>query len=553
MEESFSKRGLFRIVDPLFGKNNIYKMQAKTTVSLGPVMIGTAANKNLPWLQVEIINENNYRKKMGALFDEEGLPSHFALQMERKADFIGISASMTNAVPRAKNIIRDYKLMPEELRPKAIIVGGWHAGDSAAEFLSEGCDVVVHGEGERIIKEIIEKCDRGESMAEISGISYLKDGQIHRNGPEFLALSEEELEALPCPDFSLARFSKIKLHPMSRTRGCSGRCRFCRVRSDPRSISPEKFLENMKVIASKGAKNFFWVDDRSEEELEGFQKCLKGLISLRRHYRFEIITQNRLSLAEKPEVLALMREAGVKMVAIGFESPIPAEIKAMRKPINPDKMVEWTKIFKENGLYVHAMMIFGYPLSTCGDPEIMKQVEKVSVKERSETFWHFIKKAKPDTLQVLLYTPIIGTPDYLFLQKAGRLREELGWELYDGTHLVFEPDEGIDPVELQEESIKLMRKFYSFNFFWRFSRISLVLHFLYFGFVTLAMPLLWLINLKIRHLMNFPFKRTCALAWQGAKRSYRKAKLSLGGHLIITSWRKHFDTLGLKNYWAKKN
>ncbi len=543
---------LFRIIDPLFGKNNIYKMQAKRTVSLGPVMVGTVVNKNLPNLEVEIINENNYRKNRGAIFNKEGIPSHLDLQREKKAEFIGISASMTNAVPRAKEIIQEYCSMPDKLRPRAIIVGGWHAGDSPEEFLSVKADIVVHGEGEFVISDIIRKYYCQEPLSDVSGISYLKNGQMVRNGSDFISLSEEDLETLPCPDFGLVRFSKIKLYPISRTRGCSGRCRFCRVRSKPRSISPEKFLENVATVASKGAKRFFFVDDRSEEDLEGFRKSLEGLVALRKHYRFEFTTQNRLSLAEKSEILVLMREAGVRTVAIGFESPIPEEIKAMRKPIDPNKMVKWTRIFKDNGLYVHAMMIFGYPLSTCQDPEIMKQVEKVTVKDRSERFWQFIKKAKPDTLQILLYTPIVGTPDYRFLEKEGRLCKELGWELYDGTHLVFEPDKGVDPVKLQEESIKLMRKFYSFNFFWRFGRISLALHFIRFGMVTIAMPFLWLLNLKIRHLLNFPLKKTCILAWQEAKRSYRKAKLSLGGHLIIISWRKSFNKLGLKNYWAKK-
>ncbi len=537
---------LFRIIDPLFGENNIYKMQARRTVSLGPVMVGTVANKNLPWIEVEIINENNCRKKLGAPLNQDGILSHFDLQRDRKAEYIGISASMTNAVPRALKIIKDYKHLPENLQPKAIIVGGWHAGDSPMEFLRAGANVVVRGEAEKLISPLLNTLKRNLSLKNLPGISYLHRKEQKDNLPGFISLTEEDLENLPCPDFGLVCFAKIKLFPMGRTRGCSGRCRFCRVRTEPRSISPEKFIRQVETVASKGAKKFFLIDDRSEEDLEGFKKVLLGLVSLRKQksLRLEFTSQNRLSLAEKPEVLALMREAGIRTVAIGFESPIPEELKAMRKPINPQKMVEWTKTFKNNGLYVHAMMIFGYPLSTCADPEIVEKMNSISIKEKTKKFWDFIRTAKPDSLQVLLYTPIIGTPDYAFLEENNRLRKDLSWEFYDGTHLVFVPDEGIDPRELQEESIKLMRKFYSFNFFWRFGRISLVLNSIRFGLITIAMPFIWLLNLKIRHFFYFSFKKTSSLAWQSAKRSFRKAKISLGGSSIISSWLKKFKKMG---------
>ena len=533
---------LFRIIDPLFGPNNIYKMPAKKTVSLGPVMIGTVANKNLPWLEVEIINENNCRKNLGAPLDKDGVLSHFDLQSSRRADYIGISASMTNAVPRAKKIIETYRNLPQNLRPKAIIVGGWHAGDSPEEFLEVGADVVLHGEGERSIAELLKALSTKESLENFPGISFIDHGVTKRNAPDFVFLTEEELENLPCPDFGLVRFAKIELFPLSRTRGCSGKCRFCRVRTNPRSISPQKLLEQVETLASQGVHKFFIIDDRSEEDLEGFRQLLKGLIYLqeKKSLYLEFTTQDRLSLAEDLETLALMGKAGIEMVAIGFESPIPEELTAMRKPINPKKMIKWTKAFKKNGLHVHAMMIFGYPLSTCANPKIVESMKNITVKDRAKAFWSFIQKAKPDSLQVLLYTPIIGTEDYAFLKREGRLFKNFDLSLYDGMHLVFRPDKGIDPEELQEESIRLMRKFYCFNWLWRFSRISLILNSLRTAFFWIAMPILWLINFLLRHFFNHSLRQASCLAWQKAKKPFRKASLSLGGNAIIISWLKSF-------------
>ena len=111
-------------------------------------------NNDKSWLTAEVINENNYRSiRRRAPIDQKGMPDHLVLQQERYAAFIGISCSMTTGATRAIELIRFYKGLPESLRPKAIIVGGWHALDNPQEMLEAGADVVVHGEAEIIIKD----------------------------------------------------------------------------------------------------------------------------------------------------------------------------------------------------------------------------------------------------------------------------------------------------------------------------------------------------------------------------------------------------------------
>ena len=99
-------RRLLRVVDPQFPRNNIYRFQARRTISLGPVMIATVADEQLPWLEAEVITENNYRSGLAAPHDKEGNPDHLALQRERRAEVVCVSASITPAVPRALEIIR---------------------------------------------------------------------------------------------------------------------------------------------------------------------------------------------------------------------------------------------------------------------------------------------------------------------------------------------------------------------------------------------------------------------------------------------------------------
>lgn len=539
-EMADQKRILLRIVDPVFGPNNVYRSQAKKIFPLGPVMVGTVAARKIPWLDVEIIGENNYRGPL----TEEGLPDHWILQEERKADLIGISASITNAVPRALEVIRDYLAMFDDLKPQAVIVGGWHAGVSPREFLAAGAAVVVHGEGEIVIASLILALRERVPLGNIPGISFWKDGNIQRNPPDFLTLTEEELNDLPHPDFGLVRYAKIKIYPVSYGRGCNGRCRFCLVKSSHRHLSPERFLEQIMLLVSKGARKFFVVDDRIEEDLEGFRRWLQELWDFRRRRkirRLNLTVQCRLTLAEHPDLLKLMTEAGVRTVAIGFESPLRDQLIAMRKPLSHRKMIEHAKAFRRAGLYVHMMLIFGYPTSITGAPSPIKR----SAEELAKAFLRFMLKVPSDTAQVLFYVPIPGTEDWYELKKRGRIFS-LDWSFYDGTWVVFVPDNDIDPIELQKKGVELTRRYYAYKWIWRFGWLTLLIHLFRIGTVVPAMPFIWL--------MVLPFYRNIHLAWRVPLRKFRRVRKHFMAHWVILAWLRSFRRLKkvLKGAYQRK-
>ena len=536
MEHDCFSPSLFRVIDPAYGRDNIYRYAARKTVSLGPVMVATAASNALPWLDAEVLSENNYRKGRKGPFDSEGRPDHRVLQEERYAEWVGLSASISNAAPRAIEIIRTYRALPEGLRPKGIVVGGWHAGDCPEEFLEAGADVVVHGEAAEMIPSLIHALRAGTDLREIPGISYWRDGAIHRNGPDFLTLSQDAFEALPDPNFDLVRYAQLSIIPVSRTWGCSGKCRFCRVKQAPRALPPERFARQIKTLVSKGYQRFFLVDDRAEEDLEGFRAWLRELAAFRRDRRvrrLDFTVQARLSLARKPEVLRLMRLAGVNTVCIGFESPIPEDLRAMRKPIAPEKMVEWTRIWRGFGFFVHAMMIFAYPMPPGMPQPVNKDGRPLSAKERADAYGRFLRAAKPDTLQVLVFTPIPGTEDWEDLDRQGRIYNNLGWAAWDGLHVVSEPDPGLSPEDVQYELIRIHRKFYTFRFFGGGGLPALAMHVLKVGITTVSMPFLWVTILPWKWSPGRSFARQAALAWRCPSRWARNARRRFQAFLIV--------------------
>jgi radical SAM superfamily enzyme YgiQ (UPF0313 family) len=546
MEIQKDNRVIFRVIDPGFGKTNIFRFVASQTIALEPVMIATMAKRWLAWLDAEVVSENNCHQKRGAPLDQAGRLDHLALQQLRPAAIIGVSASITNAVPRALEIIKAYAAMPQAVRPKAIIVGGWHAGDDPKPFLRAGADAVIHGEGEPIIAPLIDALVHGQGLENISGISYWSNGQIKRNGiadssyencdpnqKGFLVVPQAEMAALPDPDFGLVRFAKIKVAPVFCGRGCSGRCKFCRVKGEARYLPPKRVVAQIQNVYSIGIRRIFVVDDRSEEKLDNFKAWLQLLIDWVQEYNIrnlDISTQNRLSLATHPEVLALMRKACINTVCIGFESPIKEELGAMAKPTKPEMMREWTKIWKSYGFFVHCMMFFGYPIEP-GNPQPLNAAgQPMSAAERAEVFWEFIKAVGPTYLQLLIFSPIIGTYDHQWLKNAGRLLEGIPLELHDGLHVLFVPDAGITPAEIQQEAVNLSRKFYARKI-WRFSWLALIWHSLRVGTITISMPFVWAAILPFQ---NFRPK----LAWQWPKRNFRISIRHWGAQLIILKFLK---------------
>ena len=122
-------------------------------------------------------------------------------------------------------------------------------------------------------------------------------------------------------------------------------------------------------------------------------------------------------------------------------------------------MVSLARTFHNFGFLVHGMFIFGYPLKESVN-------FKISARERIKRFKNFIKKAKIDTIQVLLPVPLPGTELRHRLQKQKRIypTRDVGWEYYDGNFPLFEPDEPMTAEKMQTCIRKIMGKFYQFKY-----------------------------------------------------------------------------------------
>jgi radical SAM superfamily enzyme YgiQ (UPF0313 family) len=443
------KRRRLRIIAPQYPAFNIYSGIARITTALGPVTVATAVHEIEGW-DVEVIDENNYRRA-GRPLDEFGKPDHRKLQEERPADLVGLYGGLTSTIPRLYEIARFYGSLGVP-----VIAGGQHFMDeNIPEALENGVDIIVLGEGEETIKELI-RCFDGElRKEEIAGLAFLQGREVVQTPPRPLMTG---FEHLPVPDFSLIRYAKIIIYPVGRVRGCGMDCEFCTVKGKARYGTPEYLMAQISSLHEiQGARQFFIVDDLfGQDRLETLRLC-----RLLRDYqrkvkaRFRVTVQIRLDKAKDTELLKAMREAGIIAVAIGFESPIAEELQAMDKRLKPEEMIALSRTYSRAGFFIHGMFIFGYPMP--------KGVNfRMGATERVQHFRKFIRKAKIDTIQVLLPVPAPGTELTARLRAENRVfsKEYIGWEYYDGNFPLFVPDEPMTPEDMQNSLRRIMGKFY---------------------------------------------------------------------------------------------
>jgi radical SAM superfamily enzyme YgiQ (UPF0313 family) len=262
-----------------------------------------------------------------------------------------------------------------------------------------------------------------------------------------------------------------------------------------------------------GARHFFIVDDLfGQDRLETLRFChLLHDYQVGIKKRFELTVQIRLDKAKDLEMLHAMRDAGVTAVAIGFESPISQELEAMDKHLKPEDMIALSRVFYQAGFLIHGMFIFGYPLDNGASIRMPAQ-------ERVRHYREFIKKAKIDTIQVLLPVPLPGTKFTQRLKQENRIfpKESIGWEYYDGNFPLFVPDDPMTPEEMHQSIQMIMGRFYRFR------------HMFHVGLNILSFPVVFLYFHNIKR------------GWRQWYRGWRNNLKRFGGWLIIRGWLAKF-------------
>ncbi len=312
------------------------------------------------------------------------------------------------------------------------IVCGADATDHAEEYLRQGADFVLLGEGERTLEEVLQHLSDPDKIEidKILGLAYRNPAS-----PDDLLRNPrrqdiKDLDSLPFPAWDLvdvARYRRLwqEKHRyfsmnMVTTRGCPYHCNWCAKpiwgqRYNVRS--PENVVAEMAWLEESYQPDHIWFADDIIGLKPGWlsefadQLAARGL-----RIPFKCLSRVDLLLREG-EVDALQR-AGADIVWVGAESGAQKILTAMEKGTRVEQIYEARKRLKDAGVRAGFFLQFGYPGETREDIEATLQM---------------VRDLMPDDIGMSVSYPLPGTPFY------ERVEHQLGTQRnwYDSSDMAM--------------------------------------------------------------------------------------------------------------------
>lgn len=348
----------------------------------------------------------------------------------------------------------------KKVNPRILTVaGGQHFTATAEESLEKypEIDVIVRGEGEVTLTELVKRLDSGLSIKHVKGASYRHNGQIRHNPVRPLI---ENLDTLPYPGYHFVKEHVNKYHFMAMTgpgvpyaliegsRGCPHRCTFCSQwkywRGTWRKKSPKRVADEMAFCSGNFGSRFIWLADDNF----GFGERSKRLADeiLRRGLPTDLMwfTQARCDdVVKHKDTLPALRKSGLRWVLLGVESSRESTLEAFNKDIALKDAKKAVDLLKKSDIFTQAMFIIG---------------ERKDTAQSIRHLRDFADELDPDFAIFATLTPFPGTK--LFEEaKANDWIEDNNWANYDMIHAVM-PTEFLSRKKLQEELFKCYRQYY---------------------------------------------------------------------------------------------
>jgi len=369
-------------------------------------------------------------------------------------DVIGLTA-FTPTVGAAIAIGGRLKRFKPEL---TVILGGVHATLLPGETLARApdIDIIVRGEGEDTIVELLRALEQNTPLEDIAGISFRRGENVVNTAPR---AGTVDIESLPFPAYHLLPLHQYRPHPphgrempfaaIITSRGCPYRCAYC---SKPvfgnkyRAQSPERVVAEIAFLKdSFGIRELAFYDDVFTLNERRTHEIAEGMIQ--RGFHLPWTCETRVNLVNK-EMLQHLRQAGCYAIAYGIESASPRILNTLHKDITIAQVEKAVSTSREAGLRTIGYMMIGSPGET---PDTIRKTIQ------------FARQLKLDFAQFSITTPFPGTELYeLYLQQGN---PPVPWEdmVYSGADRQLTPlftSPQLDREALKQWTRRAYREFY---------------------------------------------------------------------------------------------
>lgn len=289
-----------------------------------------------------------------------------------------------------------------------VVLGGPEPANYPEEYLDRGAHVVVVGEGEVTLEELLPHLAREgvTAMEGIRGLVYRgEDGSVVRTParPGIPKLDEQ-----PFPDrdaIAIEEYLRVwREHhgkgavSLITARGCPYRCRWCShavFGYTHRRRSPENVADEVEEIRDRYRPDMLWyADDVFTIHFRWFERYAAELERRSIRIPFETITrEDRLN----EEIVRGLAEMGAYRIWIGAESGSQRILDAMERRTDAERVSEVVQLLQRHGIQAGMFVMLGYEGEEMSD---LRETVKL------------LKRSNPDAFLTTVAYPIKNTPYY---------------------------------------------------------------------------------------------------------------------------------------------
>jgi anaerobic magnesium-protoporphyrin IX monomethyl ester cyclase len=288
------------------------------------------------------------------------------------------------------------------------VAGGPEPGAYLEEYLDAGADVVVIGEGEVTMEELLPalRSTTPSALHTIQGIAFRDEaGRVHRTAPRS-QIAELDMHPWPARHaVDVKRYMETWREAHGRSslsfitaRGCPYRCRWCSHQvfgMTHRRRKPQCVVDEVEWLISEYQPDMVWIADDVFTIHHGWLRAYAAEMRKRGlRIPFECISRaDRLN----PEVVELLAELGCFRLWIGSESGSQRILDAMERGVTVEQVQSGVSMCKSYGIETGMFLMWGY------EGEELEDIEA--------TIEH-VKRSNPDVFFTTVSYPIKGTPYY---------------------------------------------------------------------------------------------------------------------------------------------
>jgi radical SAM superfamily enzyme YgiQ (UPF0313 family) len=292
---------------------------------------------------------------------------------------------------------------------------------------------VVIGEAEELIAELARDLELGTAKA------------------VYQAAERPEMSTSPLPALSLIKMNRYSTMTVQYSRGCPFNCEFCDIIEiygrRPRTKAVAQVLAELDQLHAAGWREaVFIVDDNFIGNKARAKELCVALAQWRSQHKksFDFLTEASLNLADDPELMQLMKDAGFISVFLGIETPdVPGLIAANKLQNTRRSLLDSVATIQSYGMQVMGGFILGF--DTDRDDIFDRMVD-------------FIEKSGIPIAMVGLLQAMPGTQLFRRLWREGRIVDAGGGD-NTGDRLNFLPH--MDAAKLVEGYRSVLKRIYS--------------------------------------------------------------------------------------------